>query len=135
MAYIKENITFEEVEQSGVEMIYYAIHTCWWTHNPDHLCSRKIPGDIKLTRGDGSKTVIDPQPIPTDPRGSVLMQTDNVQDFLKSAKSNSGHYGKHGLKAFMAAHHQNCFVSKEDLSPWSLQGWQAYNDAIDSSQE
>src|ERR1044072_7704154 len=109
---IVENITLDQVRAAKPKMIWYAVNTCWWTHNPEHL------------RTDTS--------IPTDPRGSVLFQTESVDDFLRMALQNPAHYGKHGLRAFIASHHQNCIVSRDDPRPWSGETWQEYNDAIDA---
>ncbi|MEA2175336.1 MAG: hypothetical protein QOD00_2928 [Blastocatellia bacterium] len=69
--------------------------------------------------------------LPCDPRGSVLMETEDVQGFLNQAASNPEYYGKHGLRAFMAAHHSNSQKSLTDLRPWSEETWEAYNEALD----
>jgi len=62
----------------------------------------------------------------------MLFETDDVSGFLNSAVANSGHYGKHGLRAFMAAHHDNCQVSETDERRTCLETWGQYNDALDA---
>lgn len=108
---IVENITLDQVRAAKPKMIFYSVHTCWWTHDPEHL------------RTDTA--------IPTDPSGSPLFETDDAEAFLKMAIQNSVHYGKHRLDAFMAAHHLNCVVSLDDPRPYCGREWQQYNDAID----
>lgn len=111
---IIERITLEEIRKAKPVMIFYAANTCWWTHDPAHLGT--LPGK---------------HPLPCDPRGSVLFQTDDIEGFLKAAENNLTHYGKHGLRAFMAAHHLNCVVSLSDQRATSAEGWDEYNDALD----
>lgn len=47
-------IRFEQVKKAKPKMIYYAVNTVWWTHDPS---------DLK------------PGPVPLDAFGSPLMQT------------------------------------------------------------
>src|SRR5262249_46219916 len=91
-------------------MIWWAADTCWWTHNPAHVSKRPDSG------------------IPCDPRGSVLCQTDDVEGFLARAEVNTDQYGKHGIRAFMSAHHQNAHLNGR---PWSARSWDSYNAALD----
>ena len=111
---IVKKITLEEVRAAKPEMIYYGAATCWWTHDPAHL-------DIL------------PDGIPCDPRGGILFETDKVEDFLKQAEANSEYYGKHGMDAFIAAHHLNCIVrdGPNKGRPSCDVSWDAYNEAID----
>lgn len=114
---IVENISMKDVRESGAEKIYYAANTCWWTHDPAHL---------GVLEGSG---------LPCDPRGSLLLETDDVQGFLNAAATNPEYYGRHGLRAFMAAHHQNCQLSLTNPRPWSEPMWDEYNDALDRLDE
>ena len=102
---IEQNITLEELEKMDIEMIYYAVHTCWWTHLPKHT-------------NHGLS-------LPTDPRGSVLFQADNPKAFFDAAKNKPEHYGKHGLDAFMSAHSMNCNTS--------FSNWDSYNELLDKN--
>jgi hypothetical protein len=63
--------------------------------------------------------------IPCDPTGAPLFEESNVERWIKQSESNPGHFGKHGLDAFMFSHHQNCqnFVSNK---------WDNYNNRIDN---
>jgi hypothetical protein len=113
MPVIVEKVGIDQVLNSGADMIFYGARTCWWTHDNRHL--------YKTDRD-----------VPCDPRGGVLFQTDDVQGFLKTAEENIDRYGKHGMRAFMAAHHENCQVSESDDRPTCMETWQEYNDALDA---
>ena len=107
-----ERLTLTEVRASGAAKIFYSPLTCWWTHDPAHLS--QLPGGI-----------------PCGPRGEVLFETDDVRGFLDMAEAQPEHYGRYGLRAFMAAHHLNCVVSLDDRRSWSAETWDEYNDALD----
>ena len=145
---IIENISMRDVELSGQKTIYYAAGTCWWTHDPAHLSlttpvsesavqsfaenllrnsgrpKEKLGEYLEMARNTMSHR------LPCDPRGSVFMEAD-LKGFLTAARNSREHYGKHGLRAFMAAHHLNCVLSLEDERPWSERTWEAYNEALD----
>jgi hypothetical protein len=143
-----ERITLEEIERSRPEKIYYGATTCWWTHDPKHLSLTPEPteGDIRrlaetMLRSSGrdqSKLgeyleIARRQSfrLPCDPRGGMLFETDNVSGFLAAARRNPESYGRHGLRAFVAAHHLNSVLSLEGQRPWCEREWDAYNDALD----
>ncbi len=146
-------ITFADVRQIKPEVIWYAVNSCWWTHDPAHLST--IPptwtelADFATKLSEQRRAADEPvgnlfedakkmyRGLPCDPRGSVLMMTrrGDAEGFLKAAENSSVHYGKHGLRAFMAAHHSNCIESSTSLHPWSASGWQEYNEAIDRFDE
>ncbi len=107
-------ITFIEILDSKPEMIYYGANTCWWTHDVNHIYRHP-----RLRH------------LPCDPSAGVLYQTDDVKGFFVAAAENATHYGKHGLRAFVAAHHLNCVVSAQDTRPTCFDNWQAYNDILD----
>lgn len=110
---IIEGITLEQVIRAKPAMIYYAVHTCWWTHDPAHVRTR---GKEKL---------------PCCPRGSMLLQTEDVRGFIKAARRAPEQYGRHGLRAFVAAHHLNCVTGFTTMRPTSAPDWSAYNEALD----
>lgn len=110
---IRERITLQDVRNAKPEMIFYGALTPWWTHDRNDLC-------------------LLPSGIPCDPLGGVLMQTDKVEEFLEAAEKNPGHYGRHGLRAFMAAHNDNCVLSHQDPRPACFRSWEQYNDALDA---
>lgn len=148
MGFIKKKVKIEDVERDlqahrekfaagGIEyppMIYYAVSSCWWTHNAEDL-DRLPGGKLTINRPGGGEEEIESPGLPCDPRGSVLMQTDKPEEFLAAAKKNPSHYGRHGLDAFMAAHHDNCYLSRRDQRHWSFAGWDEYNDSIDNPTE
>lgn len=106
-------ITIEKVRAAKPKRIYYGANTCWWTHDPQHLGTTTTSG------------------LPCDPRGGVLFETDDVEGFLKAAEDNAAHYGRHGLRAFVAAHHLNCILSFSGCRPWCSPNWEDYNAALD----
>ena len=107
--------SLDEVCAAMPKMIFYGARTCWWTHDASHL-----------GRLDGG--------IPCDPCGGVLYQTDDITGFLKSAEENIAHYGKHELRAFLAAHHRNCVVSVEDPRSTCFESWDDYNRILDEAE-
>lgn len=148
---IIEKITLEEILEPEPKMIYYAARTCWWTHDPKHL-STLPPSESDIQHYAeifrlNSSTPDAPieefmerarkaaKGLPCDPRGSVLFQTESVEKFVITAKLKSAHYGKHGIRAFLAAHHLNCVVGLFDKRPTSGTSWQEYNDALDRLDE
>jgi len=112
MPKIVEKMTLAGVRAAKPDMIFYSAGTCWWTHDPLHLG----------TNASG---------LPCDPRDGVLFQTEDVEGFLKAAVENPGHYGRHGLRAFVAAHHLNCQLSEDDSRAWCMPTWDEYNEALD----
>src|SRR5437870_5368329 len=46
--------------------------------------------------------------MPTDPVGAPLTIIDNPAKFIARTESKPSFYGKHGLKAFILTHNQNC---------------------------
>lgn len=108
IARYEHNITIADIRKAKPKMIFYSVHTPWWTHDPKDL-----------------GTMLGTQGLPCDPYGSVLFQTEDIDGFFKAAEEKSEHYGKHGLRALEAAHHQNGLVSFKHPT------WQDYNDLID----
>lgn len=93
------------------EKVFYAVHTTWWTTDPSDL--------YKKDSG-----------LPCDPRGSVLFETDNVDGFFRAAEENADHYGRHGLRAFMAARHG--VIVAPNGNPTSIKTWDQVNHLIDA---
>jgi hypothetical protein len=114
---IRNRVTLEDVRAARPAMIFYGANTCWWTHDPNHLGRLPDSG------------------LPCDPRGGVLFQTDDVEGFLRAAEEAPDHYGRHGLQAFVAAHHENCTMGDDDPTPWAFPTWDEYNDAIDRGRD
>ena len=102
-------ITIEKILADKPEMIFYGANTCWWTHRAE---------DLRQVFPTGG-----PPGLPCDPLGGMLMQTDDIDGFLSSAQEKVEHYGKHGIDAFLAAHHSS------GIGPF--RGWEKYNEALD----
>lgn len=151
---VRELITLNDVRAAKPAKIYYAARTCWWTHDPRHLSvTQSSEAAITLTAENYLLNALSPNSkrtisecyerarkvhapgLPCDPRGSVLFETDNIEAFLTAAEENPARYGKHGLRAFVAAHHQNCFAALFYEKHWSETTWQHYNDALDRLDE
>ena len=108
--------TIEHIRADKPEMIYYGAQSCWWTHRDQ---------DLRFHENG----------IPCDPTGGVLLQSDNPEYFLAQAEENPEHYGKHGLRAFMASHNDNCQESKNRAYHFVVDGWDEYNRLLDEYDE
>lgn len=109
-------ITLKDIEnrvksKSGRKVIYGAMSPWWYIGKP-------------LYRVPNAEF-----PLPCDPRGGLLLETDDLEGFLKAAKDNVDKYGKYGLDAFMLAYHGNVITDKG--LPTCLKSWKEYNDLID----
>jgi hypothetical protein len=112
----EEKTTLEELEGlPGETMIVYGVGTCWWG----------IKSTCCVYRHKESN-------LPCDPRSGMLFEGE-LGPFLVKAKENPAHYGKHELKAFMAAYHGN--VTTDDDLPTCFQTWHEYNDLIDKTED
>lgn len=125
-------VTTEEVKSdiaSGKSKhIFYSANGLWWTHLPEELEAAtqigkrvsaerhekmmndpNIPEETK-TKLKGLKAMADKatHTIPMDIEGNVLLQTDKPLEWFNGAISNPNHFGPHGIRAFMKAHHRNC---------------------------
>ncbi len=106
--------------------IFYSAHTLWWTHSVEDLKQATETG--RATQSERhSRMLADPTVpeatkqqlkglmqiiargnTPLDPSGSPLMQTDNPTEWISMAEKKPEHFGRHGIQAFLKAHHQNC---------------------------
>jgi hypothetical protein len=111
---IDYEVSMDEVKQRAKrnKLIRYGANTMWWGMDDAPWYSTDSVG------------------LPCDPRGGMLMQTEDALGFLKAAEENPQHYGKHGLRAFLLSLH-GCVVT-EDGKPTCFDTWQAYNDLIDA---
>lgn len=111
--------------KQGDRMVFYGINTCWWAISWAQLY-RTRPQTLTI---NGRQIASDG--LPCDPRGGMLLQGDNVDLFFDSAVNNSAHYGKHGLRVFLAAYHGNVVVSQTDPRPTCFSSWDDYNRILD----
>lgn len=100
-----QNITLKQVELNiknfRCKKIYLCPKSLWWTDDERDLKDGKTPlGFVPLVNKDPKH---------------FLWQTKNAPE---------GWYGRHGLNAFMAAHHKN-------NSTKFYNKWDRYNDLID----
>lgn len=122
---VERQYTIDDVRAAKPRMIFYGANTCWWTHLERDL-SLTSSAEIEI---DGRMVRIDP--LPCDPCGGMLLQTYDIEGFLRAAEASAAHYGKHGLRAFEAAHHGNVVISREDQRPTCFESWADYNRVID----
>ncbi len=106
--------TIADVRAARPTTIYYGALTCWWS---DAAPPYRTKGEYGL---------------PCDPRGGVLLQTEDVEAFLRSAEENPEFYGRHGLRAFEAALHGNVLASNGN--PTCFNSWDEYNSLLDAEQ-
>ena len=133
----------KDIESGKSKMIFYSAGTPWWTHLESDLEEASKIGRQRM-RENHDRMMKDPKlpqehkdrmnalfelansgkaHTPLDPLGCTLYQTDKPMDFIRSAKKKKQHYGRHGLKALILSHHQNC---KEPMATW-----EDYNKMID----
>lgn len=127
-----------DIESGKCKRIYFSAHTLWWTHLDEDLISAgaagkkaqamimdkrlkdtRIPAEER-TRMSGLFEIAKKSSIPLDPSGSPLMQMENPAKWISEAELKPEHFGKHGLAAFLKAHHQNC-------GGLCFQDWNSYN--------
>ena len=119
-------VTAQKVLAAKPEMIFYGATTPWWTHNPDHLSKLKMTGKLKILNKAGKVThEVEPTGLPCDPIGGTLFETKEVEKFLYAAipAGVEGKYGRHGVRAFEMAHHEN------QSTPFK--SWDEYNALLD----
>lgn len=119
----------------NAKMIYYAARTTWWTHDLAdlHFIDHHRHGALHLTdkvirRVPAGHSAL--KYLPSDPRGSVLFQTENVLGFMQNAVDKSFAYGKHGIVAFWAAHAKNVF-KRGTNEMWSAKMWDDVSVVLD----
>lgn len=137
-------ITLAKLKKSEAKKIYYSENTLWWTDDPYDVAEAtkigrkmakkaysgmmknvKIPLKERYRMENLYNAAIEN---PMDIAGSPIMVTDDVGEWIKGAENNVKHFGKHGITAFMMAHHKNCLnVAFKDI--------QVYNDLIDKLKE
>ncbi|MES2004319.1 MAG: hypothetical protein V4450_07345 [Bacteroidota bacterium] len=142
-------ITLEQIKKDIADgkgsRIYYSAHTLWWTHLDTDVETAtemgKQASDSRMEQMLADPTVPEEQKtrikalrnsapmqstVPLDPSGSPLYQMDDVEKWIRVAEEKPAHFGKHGLDAFVKAHHQNC----EGIA---FQSWDHVNQVIDSA--
>lgn len=118
----------KDIKEGKSERIYTSSNTLWWTHLEEDVRTASDTGADKMKQMH-DKMMKDPRipkkekrrmkslydmarngaaRIPSDPTGSPLYMVDDPLEWIKAAESNEEHYGKHGFKALMFTHHQNC---------------------------
>lgn len=142
---ITTNITIGQVLQDIADKksscIFYSAETLWWTHLEVDLESATVLG--KIARHATYNAILEepntPQiivkklrhyldqdftnQIPMDPSGSPLYRHDSPELWMREAISSPGHYGRHGLDAFILTHHKNSLTM--------FKTWAAVNAKID----
>jgi hypothetical protein len=91
--------------------IYYSGKSCWWSHQRGHA----------LAGGAGMIC----------PAGGQIFMEKDWRGWLESARENPAHYGQHGMRALLAAHHANVRSAKNG-GFYAAKTWRPYNEAIDA---
>ena len=126
------------------DMIIYSTSTLWWTHlwkdveeataqgvkaqdirHAELLNDPKFPENEKIRLRALMGMMRKGHQTPLDPTGSPLMQIKECMDWVTEAEKKPEHFGRHGLKAFILAHHQN------SVKPCKT--WEEYNLIIDGN--
>lgn len=120
LVHVDRIITLAQIERQLFEhgkagAVYYSNKSCWWTHHRGHTWV-EVPGQPSVQRC---------------PAGGLIFMERDWEGWLEAAKDNPAHYGRHGLNAFVAAHHANCRRGG-DGKPFASARWGDYNDALDA---
>lgn len=107
------SLDFIKAYAKNADRLVYGFQTPWWkVGNPCYTTIHRLP---------------------CGPRSEMLLETDKPLDFIAQAEANPTHYGKHGLRAFVAAYHGNLIV-ESNKRPTSFDSWDQYNEAIDGKE-
>lgn len=160
---LAETVTLEQLEkQQEGRTVFYAVHTCWWTDDPDDLWGLVPLAVVKETRIVGSCGVIGggtphamailpplarvrlrdwiglterklQPPMPCDPRGSVLMQTAEG-DAASFIRSAQEHPAHYGRHGLAAFMAAHAKNCQRLGLSWSFKIWESYNALLDRQQ-
>lgn len=114
----------EDISDGKSTKIYFSAKSLWWTHLESDLTEASKHGfsyQIRVKKGTGASFIC---PSDCDPIGNKTKTFPNAALWLKRSLSNPAFFGKHGLKAFLKTHHQNC-------TNYFSNTWQGYNNLID----
>lgn len=105
--------------------IYFSEFCLWWTHLESDLQQSTQRGrEYRKAIGQKNGAAIMNLLTETDPLGNPVKVFDKPGRWVRQSIMNPGHFGKHGVKAFLKTHHQNC-------STYFSNRFQGYNDLID----
>lgn len=90
--------------------IFYSTGSCFWSHL---RAASLLNGPAMLC-----------------PAGGQIVMERDWRAWLETARSNTGHYGAHGLEALLAAHHSNV-RHPQTGAPYAAKSWRPYNLALD----
>lgn len=140
----------DDIQAGKVTRIYYSSGSLWWTHldtdvsqateigikcqddgHAKFMTNPNIPQADKDRRDGLYKMIRKPgaHRIPTDPTGAPLYQfteKKDIENWIAAAENKPEHFGKHGIDAFLKAHHQNCDGK-------CFNSWDSYNSLIDAN--
>ena len=143
-------VTLEQIKEdilSGkCKAIYYASQSLWWTHldsdleestkignaisalrHKAYMNRKDAPQSEKLRISNLFEMIGKDSTTPLSVDGSPLLmftEPDKINNWITEAEKKPEHFGKHGIEAFLKAHHQNC--NGEAYSKW-----EHYNYVID----
>ncbi len=143
----------DDIRSGKCKRIYLSSQSLWWTHlesdvqeatrqgfefkkrvqekllndpnipTEDKHILIKMNADVEASYVNNPKLLLN-HAFFTDPIAHMIIENNFPERFIAQTIMNPAHFGKHKLKAFMQAHHQNTkdfFGNK----------WKAYNDYID----
>lgn len=123
---IKIDRVLSEILAGKSKVIYFSEACLWWTHldsDAREATQRGIDYQKAIASFNGSALFKIPKGF-TDPLGNAVKKFPDAAAWMRSSMGNPLSYGKHGLRAFMFTHHQNC-------SDYFSNKWENYNRKLD----
>lgn len=120
-----DDILFE-IRIGRAKKIYFSGACLWWTHSEEDLQEATRRGrEYRKAIAQKNEAAIINLHAQSDPLGNPVKTYDKPGLWIKRSLSNPRHFGKHGIKAFIKTHHQNC-------NTYFSNRFQGYNDLIDA---
>lgn len=117
-----------DIKNGKSQNIYLCSKSLWWTHLESDAIDAHFSG-LEFVKNKNIFKIINNNVTEFySPIGEPIIKNNNALKFMMQTQMRPQHCGKHGLNAFMKAHHQN-------NSKHFFNKWQRYNDLIDKELE
>ena len=127
---INFNEVMSDIRRGASTKIYFSAKSLWWTHLKSDLIEATERGHaykLAIAKREGRGVYVRAEG-ETDPLGEPVKVFPKPGLWMKNSSKQAGSFGKHGLRAFMKAHHQN-------TSTYFSNKWADYNNLIDQERK